>query len=467
MGGSHRSSRYQERGWGYVSIEAPVLCWRAMTAALSISSEEHGRQLRRAVIASAVGTAIEWYDFFLYSTLTGLVFAKLFFPKSDPLVGTLEAFAVYAVGFAARPVGAAIFGHYGDRIGRKSTLVATLLLMGIATFFVALVPTYERIGIWGAVILTFLRFVQGVGVGGEWGGSVLLAMEWSKSHATRGFIASWPQFGVPCGLFLANLAVLAFSRLSGDAFLAWGWRVPFFLSVVLVAVGLWIRLGILETPVFRQLVADKKIERAPMLEVILRQRKEILLCAAIRLAEQAPFYIFTAFIFSYAKLGALPVSRDFILVAVLAAAVVGFVSVPLSGHLSDRIGRKRMFMLGAAAVGVFGFAYFALLGTGSAALILAAIVLSLVPTGMMYGPEAALIAESFSSRLRYSGSSLGYQLASVIAGGPAPLIATWLLDRTRSPYSIAGYVLVCSVLSLLAASQMKDHTGQDIDGTRD
>jgi MFS family permease len=209
-----------------------------MTAALSISNEEHGRQLRRAVIASAVGTAIEWYDFFLYSTLTGLVFAKLFFPQSDPLVGTLEAFAVYPVGFAARPVGAAIFGHYGDRVGRKSTLVATLLLMGIATFLVALVPTYERIGIWGAVILTFLRFVQGVGVGGEWGGSVLLAMEWSKSHATRGFIASWPQFGVPCGLFLANLAVLTFSRLSGDAFLAWGWRVPFFLSFVLVGVGL-------------------------------------------------------------------------------------------------------------------------------------------------------------------------------------------------------------------------------------
>src|SRR5499426_3781463 len=205
-----------------------------------LSADEHRRQLRRAVIASTIGTTIEWYDFFLYSIVTGLVFAKLFFPHSDPLVGTLEAFAVYAVGFVARPIGAAIFGHYGDRIGRKATLIATLMLMGIATFLVAFVPTYESIGVWGAVILTVLRFVQGIGVGGEWGGSVLLSMEWSRTHDHRGFIASWPQFGVPCGLFLANLAVLAFSHLSGDQFLTWGWRIPFLLSAILVAVGLWI-----------------------------------------------------------------------------------------------------------------------------------------------------------------------------------------------------------------------------------
>ena len=268
-------------------------------AATVMSDDEHGRQLRRAVIASTVGTAIEWYDFFLYSTMTGLVFAKLFFPNSDPLVGTLNAFGIYAVGFVARPIGAAIFGHYGDRIGRKSTLIATLMLMGIATFLVALVPTYESIGVWGAIILTFLRFVQGIGVGGEWGGSVLLAMEWSRSNQSRGFIASWPQFGVPCGLFLANLAVLAFSQMSGDQFLAWGWRVPFFLSLILVAIGLWIRLGILETPVFTRLVREKKVARAPMLEVIRRQPREIILSALARMAEQAPFYIFTAFVFSY------------------------------------------------------------------------------------------------------------------------------------------------------------------------
>src|SRR5438309_8966332 len=224
----------------------------------TITEAEHGRQLRRAVLASTIGTAIEWYDFFLYSTVTGLVFAKLYFPRADPYVGTLEAFGVYAVGFVARPVGAAIFGHYGDRLGRKAALIATLLLMGIATFLVALVPSYEQIGIWGAVLLTFLRFVQGVGVGGEWGGSVLLSMEWAQSNRHRGFIASWPQFGVPAGLFLSNLAVLGLSALSGEQFLTWGWRVPFLFSIVLVAVGLYIRLGILETPVFVRLVAERR-----------------------------------------------------------------------------------------------------------------------------------------------------------------------------------------------------------------
>src|SRR6201991_419208 len=280
------------------------------SGATPLSDEEARRQLRRAVIASTIGTTIEWYDFFLYSTVTGLVFAKLFFPQSDPLVGTLQAFLIYAVGFIARPVGAAIFGHYGDRIGRKATLVVTLLLMGIATFLVAFVPTYESIGIWGAVLLTILRFIQGVGVGGEWGGSVLMSMEWARTDSHRGFIASWPQFGVPCGLFLANLAVLAFSHMSGDEFLTWGWRIPFAVSLLLVGVGLYIRLGILETPVFTKLVSERKVERAPMLAVIRQYPKEILLSAFARLAEQAPFYIFTAFIFAYG-IGRLQVSRDF------------------------------------------------------------------------------------------------------------------------------------------------------------
>ena len=434
-----------------------------LTEASPLSESEHQVQLRRAVIASTIGTAIEWYDFFLYSTMTGLVFAKLFFPRSEPLVGTLEAFAVYAVGFVARPVGAAIFGHYGDRIGRKSTLIATLMLMGIATFLVSLVPTYESIGLWGAVILTFLRFVQGIGVGGEWGGSVLMSMEWARGDKHRGFIASWPQFGVPCGLFLANLAVLAFSQMSGEQFLAWGWRVPFFLSLILVAVGLYIRLGILETPIFRKLVAEQKIERTPMLTVIKQQPKEILLSALVRMAEQAPFYIFTAFVFSYG-IGTLNVSRDFLLFAVLTASVVSFVSIPLFGHISDRIGRKKMYMLGAATVGVFGFIYFGMLNTGSLVLIFLAIVISLIPHDMMYGPQAALIAELFTGRLRYSGASLGYQLASVIAGGPAPLIATWLFAQYGSAYAVAFYILVCAVLTLVATSMMTDYTGKNIEG---
>ncbi|MFL6825646.1 MAG: MHS family MFS transporter [Alphaproteobacteria bacterium] len=426
-----------------------------------LSQSEHQTQLRRAVIASTVGTAIEWYDFFLYSTVTGLVFAKLFFPHSDPWVGTLEAFGIYAVGFIARPIGAAIFGHYGDRIGRKSTLIATLLLMGLATAAVAIVPTYESIGIWGAVILTALRFIQGVGVGGEWGGSVLMSMEWARGNHSRGLIASWPQFGVPCGLFLANLAVLAFSQMSGEQFLSWGWRIPFAVSLVLVGVGLYIRLGILETPVFAKLLEERQVERTPMLTVIKRHPREILLSAFARMAEQAPFYIFTAFIFSYG-IETLHVSRNFLLTAVLSASVLSFISIPLFGHISDRIGRKNMYMIGAVTTGVFGFIYFALLHTGSEAIIFLAIILSLLPHDMMYGPQAALIAESFTGRLRYSGSSLGYQLASIIAGGPAPLIATWLFGTFHSSTAIAVYIAVCAVITLVATAMMTDYTGKDI-----
>jgi metabolite-proton symporter len=427
-----------------------------------LSPSEHQVQLRRAVIASTVGTAIEWYDFFLYSTVTGLVFAKLFFPNSDPWVGTLEAFGIYAVGFIARPIGAAIFGHYGDRIGRKSTLIATLLLMGIATAAVAIVPTYASIGIWGAVLLTILRFIQGVGVGGEWGGSVLMSMEWARTNHSRGLIASWPQFGVPCGLFLANLAVLALSQMSGDQFLTWGWRIPFALSLILVGVGLYIRLGILETPVFSRLVAEQKIDRTPMLTVLKEHPKEIALSAFARMAEQAPFYIFTAFVFSYG-IGTLHVSRNFLLTAVLSASVLSFVSIPVFGHVSDRIGRKNMYMIGAITTGIFGFIYFAMVNTGSEPVIFFAIILSLIPHDMLYGPQAALIAESFTGRLRYSGSSLGYQLASIIAGGPAPLIATWLFGTFHSSTAIAGYIAICAIITLVATALMTDYTGKDID----
>jgi len=428
---------------------------------ISVSPQEHRLQLRRAVVAATIGTAIEWYDFFLYSTVTGLVFARLYFPHADPLVGTLEAFGIYAVGFLARPVGAAIFGHYGDRLGRKAALIATLLLMGIATFLVALVPTYQQIGIWGAVLLTFLRFVQGVGVGGEWGGSVLLAMEWAQTNQHRGFIASWPQFGVPAGLFLANLAVLVCSAVSGGQFVVWGWRLPFLFSLLLVGVGMYVRLGILETPVFAALVAGRRIERAPVAEVLRKHPREIALTALCRMAEQAPFYLFTAFVFAYGT-GTLGLDRNFLLTGVLSASALSFVLIPFFGHLSDRVGRRRIYWLGAVTTGVYGFAYFRLLDTGVPGLVFLAIVLSLVPHDMMYGPQAALIAETFPARLRYSGASLGYQLSSIIAGGPAPLIATWLLSTYHSGMVIAMFIAFCAVISLVATAFLPDNTNKDI-----
>jgi len=430
---------------------------------VTFEDAEHGRQLLRAVLAGAIGTAIEWYDFYLYSTVTGLVFARLYFPQSDVFTGTLQAFGVYAAGFVARPIGAAIFGHYGDRIGRKATLISTLLLMGVATFLVAFIPGYAQIGIWGAILLTLLRFIQGIGVGGEWGGSVLLSMEWAQSNRHRGFITSWPQFGVPVGLFLANIAVLAASAASGNQFLTWGWRIPFLFSILLIAVGLYIRVGILETPVFLKLAAERRIERAPVLAVLREHPRAIILTALCRMAEQAPFFLFTAFVFAYGT-GQLNLNRDFLLLAVLGAASLSFISIPLFGHLSDRFGRKRIYMLGAALTGLYGFAYFALLDTKVTALVAVAIVLSLVPHDMMYGPQAALIAESFPARLRYSGASLGYQLSSLIAGGPAPLIASSLLSRYRSATPIAIFIFICAIVSLIATAMLKDNTNKDISG---
>jgi MFS family permease len=431
-----------------------------------LSEADHHTQLRRAISASTVGTTIEWYDFLLYSQVTGLVFAKLYFPTSDPLVGALQAFSIYTVGFVARPIGAAIFGHYGDRIGRKATLIATLLLTGIATFAVGFVPTYAQIGIWGAVILTILRFIQGVGVGGEWGGSVLLSMEWARSNAHRGFITAWPQLGGPAGLFLANLAVLVFSAISGDQFLDWGWRVPFFLSIIMVGIGLYIRLGIFETPIFQRLLAEERIERVPALEAIKRQPKEIVLTALARMAEQAPAYIYLAFVFTYgtAVLGS---SRNLLLTGVLTASALGLLVVPISGHLSDRVGRKRLYLMGSAAVGVYGFIYFALLNTLVPAWIFLAVALSLVPGCLMYGAQAALIAECFTPRLRYSGASLGYQLASIVAGGPAPMIATALLAKFASGYSIAFYILFCAIVSIVATMLLPDYTNRDISAEYD
>src|SRR5215469_9187300 len=341
----------------------------ADVAAIPLPDFDHRAQLRRALIASTVGTTIEWYDFLLYGQMAALVFAKLYFPSSDSLTGTLRAFAVFAVGFVARPVGAAIFGHFGDRIGRKATLIATLLLTGLSTFLVGCVPTYEQIGIWGPVLMVILRFIQGVGVGGEWGGSVLLSMEWARSSKNHGLIAAWPQFGGPAGFFLANLAILGFSRMSGDQFLSWGWRVPFWLSLIMVVIGLWIRLGILETPVFQRVIAEERVARAPVIEVFKRQPKEIILTALVRMGQMAPVFVYNAFIFTYG-MKVVHLSRDFILVVLLIGSFMSFFTIPLSGYLSDRLGRKRVYIFGAVATGLFTFAYYAMFNTGVSGLVI-------------------------------------------------------------------------------------------------
>ncbi|WP_051343495.1 MFS transporter [Pseudonocardia spinosispora] len=403
---------------------------------------------RRAVLASTVGTTIEWYDFFLYGTAAALVFPKLFFPGQSQFVGVLAAFGTLFVGFLARPIGAAIFGHYGDRIGRKTTLIATLLLMGISTFVIGLVPSFESIGVFAPILLILMRIGQGLGVGGEWGGSVLLAMEWG--HGTRrGLFASWPQFGVPMGLLLSTGIVGLMSAWTGPDFLIWGWRVPFLLSVVLIGIGLYVRLRVLESPEFERAKATQAVVERPVVQVIREQWREILVAAVVRLSEQAPFYLFITFVLDYAT-RQLKVPRGDVLLYTMVAAAVGLVSIPVFGYLSDRIGRRRMYGIGIVATGLFAFPYYGLLDTRSGGLMLLAIVLSLVFHDMQYGPQAALIAETFGTNLRYSGAGIGYQLASVIAGGPAPLVAAYILNRTGSSTGISWYIVICCVLSLLA-----------------
>ena len=369
---------------------------------------------------------------------------------------------MFFIGFVGRPIGAFIFGHWGDRIGRKATLIVTLLVTGIATVLVGCVPGYNSIGIWGAILLTIIRLIQGIGVGGEWGGSVLLAMEWARTNKNRGFLSAWPQFGAPAGLFLANCAVLFFSWYSGDQFLVWGWRIPFFLSAVMVVVGLWIRLGILETPVFQKILDEERIERVPVLEVLRRQPKQIILTALLRLPEQAPGYIVGAWIFTYATTvsgtdARLRTARRHhpdgpgLHVGGLRRIPVGFRRP--QEHVHDRLrvhGHIRLHLHRACST------------PGSPGSIFPTIAVSLLPVMTQYGPEAALIAESFTPRLRYSGTSIGYQLASVIAGGPSPFIATWLFATYGSAWPIAFYILFCAIVGIVATSMLTDYTNKEI-----
>jgi len=439
-----------------------VLGDNEVTQSVHASSGARRVQVRRAALAGSIGTTIEWYDFFLYNTAAALVFPHLFFPASSAYAGVMQSFATYAVGFAARPVGAAIFGHWGDRLGRKTTLIVTLLLMGLSSAVVGVLPGADRIGVAAPLILVLLRLVQGIAIGGEWSGSVLLAMEWGDQRR-RGLLASFAQVGVPVGLVLGTGGMTLLSAtLSPAAFASWGWRIPFLLSVVLVGIGLAIRLRIMETPMFAAAVAAKRTSKAPVKEVVRRHWREILLSAGLRFSEQMPFYLFTSYVLVYVVQRP-EFSKTFVLNAVLVGAAAELALIPLFSQLSDRIGRKRVYLAGAVLTGAIAFPYFTVLTHSGHTLIFVAIIVSMAAHSMQYGPQAALISESFPTHLRYGGAGLGYQLASVFAGGPAPLLATWLLHATGTPYSISIYIVLSVVVTVLA---LPDRSKADIDDVR-
>jgi MFS family permease len=446
------------------------------------TEQDMRRQMTPVILSSMLGTAIEWYDFFLYGTMATLVFPKVFFPKSDPTVGTLLALLTFLVGFIARPFGGAIFGHMGDRIGRKSTLIATLLLMGISTLLIGFLPGYSAIGVAAPLILALLRLGQGLGVGGEWGGSVLLALEYGHRR-NRGFWASWPQMGVPVGLITSTVVVNIVQASTGTGFFTYGWRIPFFISALLIIVGLYIRLRILETPLFAQLKQQERVAQSPILEAFRHSTPEILLSAGARFVEQAPFYLFTVFVITYGISKSIGLERGTILNAITIAAVIELFTIPLFGYLSDRVGRRLWYLIGCVLMAAFAFPYFLLMNTGNSVLFTLAVILSLpVFHAWVYGPQAALIAERFGTRSRYSGASLGYQLAAPFAGGLAPIIALLLLKGktdlaalgltgvtlnigSGSWQAVSIYIIVLAVISFLSVLGLKELTRADISST--
>jgi metabolite-proton symporter len=423
--------------------------------------------LRKIIGASMVGTTVEWYDFFLYTSAATLVFNKVFFPTSDPLNGTLLSLGTYALGFVARPLGGLVFGHYGDKIGRKKLLVISLLMMGVSTFLIGLLPGYGTIGVAAPILLTVLRLVQGFAIGGEWGGAVLIVSEHGSAER-RGFWSSWPQAGVPAGNLLATavLAILAAVQ-TDEQFVSWGWRVAFLLSAVLVLIGLWIRLAVSESPIFleAQAKAGGAPEKAPILRVFKHNWREVLIAMGARIAENGSYYIITGFLLVYLTVE-LQVPRSVGLNAVLIGSAIHLISIPLWGALSDRVGRRGVYLFGTVGIGVWAFLFFGMLDTKSFWMITLAVSLGLLLHGAMYGPQAAFFAELFNTRVRYSGASIGYQLASLGAGAVAPLIATALLRDTGESWPISVYVaamcLITVVAVILARETRGTHLGQDV-----
>jgi metabolite-proton symporter len=404
--------------------------------------------IQMVALASMIGTTIEWYDFFLYNTAAALVFNKLFFPTFDPVVGTLLAFSTYAVGFIARPVGGIVIGHYGDKVGRKSMLVLTLVMMGIATCCIGLLPTYNSIGVWAPIILVLLRIVQGFGVGGQWGGAVLMAVEHAP-EGKRGFYGSWPQIGVPAGLLISTIVFSVFSKLPADQFMSWGWRIPFILSLVLVGVGLLIRLKILESPSFTKVKETTGVSRQPIFEVLQKYPKQVLQAAGMRCAENGAFYIYSAFMLVYAT-QKVHISRDIPLNGIMIAAGLEFFFVPFYGWLTDRIGRRPVYMFGAVMTAVLAFPLFWMFDTGSTPIIwLALLLVFLCSHAPMYAPQGAFFSELFGTSVRYSGASLGAQLSAAVAGGFSPLIATALLPK-YGPNAIALYIMFMALITIVA-----------------
>jgi MFS transporter, MHS family, shikimate and dehydroshikimate transport protein len=404
----------------------------------------------KVAFASLIGTAIEWYDFFLYGTAAALVFNKLFFPQFDPMVGTIVAFATFAAGFIARPFGGMVFGHYGDRIGRKRMLYLTLLIMGVGTTLVGALPTYESIGIWAPILLVTCRLVQGFALGGEWGGAVLMAVEHAPENR-RGFYGSWPQLGAPLGLVLGTVVFGYFARYPEDQFLSWAWRVPFLLSVVLVGVGLFIRMKIAESPAFEKIKEAKSESKMPIIEAIKKHPKNLLLAMGVRFAENGLFYVYATFVFAYATT-VLKLPRPMILTAVTIAAAIEVFTIPLFGLLSDKIGRRPVYLFGAVFSGVWAFPFFYLMGTMEPwAATLGVTVGLAVGHAAMYGPQASFLSEMFSARVRYSGASLGYQLASIFAGALTPMVSASLLAWYGGVFwPVATYMMILALITVVS-----------------